>query len=65
MLNMSLKAKLIFLVNSLLLIAILIGFFSVVFTSKNAVRSEIESSVRLAQFSIQSGIQKNPELYLF
>ena len=60
MLNMSLKAKLIFLVNSLLLIAILIGFFSVVFTSKNAVRSEIESSVRLAQFSIQSGIQKNP-----
>jgi len=62
---MSLKLRLIGIVNLLLLVAILIGFFSVVFTSKNAVRSEIESSVRLAQFSIQSGIQKNPELYLF
>ena len=62
---MSLKLRLIFIVNFLLFVAIFIGFFSVVFTSKNAVRSEIESSVRLAQFSIQSGIQKNPELYLF
>jgi two-component system sensor histidine kinase UhpB len=62
---MSLKLRLIFIVNFLLFVAIFIGFFSVVFTSKNAVRSEIESSVRLAQFSIKSGIQKNPELYLF
>jgi two-component system sensor histidine kinase UhpB len=62
---MSLKLRLIFIVNFLLFVAIFIGFFSVVFTSKNAVRSEIESSVRLAQFSIQSGVQKNPELYLF
>ena len=62
---MSLKLRLIFIVNFLLFVAIFIGFFSVVFTSKNAVRSEIESSARLAQFSIQSGIQKNPELYLF
>ena len=62
---MSLKLRLIFIVNLLLFVAIFIGFFSVVFTSKNAVRSEIESSVCLAQFSIQSGIQKNPELYLF
>jgi len=62
---MSLKLRLIFIVNFLLFVAIFIGFFSVVFTSKNAVRSEIESSVRLAQYSIQSGIQKNPELYLF
>ena len=62
---MSLKLRLILIVNLLLFIAIFIGFFSVVFTSKNAVRSEIESSLKLAEFSIKSGIQKNPDLYLF
>jgi two-component system sensor histidine kinase UhpB len=58
---MSLKLRLILIVNFLLFVAIFIGFFSVVFTSKNAVRSEIESSLKLAEFSIQ----KNPDLYLF
>ena len=62
---MSLKLRLILIVNLLLLVAISIGFFSVVFTSKNAVRSEIESSLKLAEFSIKTGIQKNPDLYLF
>ena len=62
---MSLKIRLILIVNILLFVAIIIGFFSVVFTSKNAVRSEIESSIKLAEFSIKTGIQKNPDLYLF
>jgi len=62
---MSLKLRLILIVNLLLFIAIFIGFFSVVFTSKNAVRSEIVSSLKLAEFSIKTGIQKNPDLYLF
>jgi two-component system sensor histidine kinase UhpB len=62
---MSLKLRLILIVNFLLFVAIFIGFFSVVFTSKNAVRSEIESSLKLAEFSIKTGIQKNPDLYLF
>ncbi len=62
---MSLKLRLILIVNLLLFVAIFIGFFSVVFTSKNAVRSEIESSLKLAEFSIKTGIQKNPDLYLF
>ena len=62
---MSLKIRLILIVNFLLFVAIFIGFFSVVFTSKNAVRSEIESSIKLAEFSIKTGIQKNPDLYLF
>ena len=62
---MSLKLRLILIVNFLLFVAIAIGFFSVVFTSKNAVRSEIESSLKLAEFSIKTGIQKNPDLYLF
>ena len=62
---MSLKLRLILIVNFLLFVAIFIGFFSVVFTSKNAVRSEIESSLKLAKFSIKTGIQKNPDLYLF
>ena len=62
---MSLKIQLILIVNILLFVAIIIGFFSVVFTSKNAVRSEIESSIKLAEFSIKTGIQKNPDLYLF
>lgn len=62
---MSLKLRLILIVNFLLFVAIFIGFFSVVFTSKNAVRSEIESSIKLAEFSIKTGIQKNPDLYLF
>jgi two-component system, NarL family, sensor histidine kinase UhpB len=62
---MSLKLRLILIVNFLLFVAIVIGFFSVVYTSKNAVRSEIESSIKLAEFSIKTGIQKNPDLYLF
>ncbi|MDC0626396.1 histidine kinase [Methylophilaceae bacterium] len=62
---MSLKLRLILIVNFLLFVAIFFGFFSVVFTSKNAVRSEIESSLKLAEFSIKTGIQKNPDLYLF
>ena len=62
---MSLKLRLILIVNFLLFVAIFIGFFSIVFTSKNAVRSEIESSLKLAEFSIKTGIQKNPDLYLF
>lgn len=63
--NMSLKKRLILIVNILLFFAMVLGFFSVVYTSKNAVRSEIESSIKLAEFSIKSGIQKNPDLYLF
>ena len=62
---MSIKSRLMIIVNLLLFIAIAIGFISVVYTSKNAVRSEIESSMHLAEFSIESGIKKNPDLYLF
>jgi len=62
---MSIKSRLMIIVNLLLFVAIAIGFISVVYTSKNAVRSEIESSMHLAEFSIESGIKKNPDLYLF
>ena len=62
---MSLKNRLIIILNLVLFISVAIGFSSVVVTSKNSVRSEIESSMSLARYAIETGVKKNPEFYLF
>ena len=62
---MSLKNRLIIILNFVLLISVVIGFVSVILSAKNSVRSEIESSISLAMYAIETGVKKNPEFYLF
>jgi len=62
---MSLKYRLLIYINSLLLIAILIGLAAIITSTQKNVRQEILSTQSLAIFAIENGIKKNPEIYLF
>jgi len=62
---MSLKNRLLLYINSLLLIAMIIGVAGILLAAKKNVRNEILSSQSLAIFAIESGVKKNPEYYLF
>ena len=57
---MSLKLRLIIIINSLILISILIGLFLIVKNSHENIRSEIISSKALASYAINQSIQKDP-----
>ena len=62
---MSLKYRLLIYINSLLLIAVLIGLAAIISSTQKNVRQEILSTQSLAIFAIENGIKKNPEIYLF
>ena len=61
---MSLKFRLLFYINFLLLIAIFTGLAAIITSAQNNVRQEILSTQSLAVFAIENGIKKNPEVYL-
>ena len=62
---MSLKYKLLIYINSLLLIATLIGLVTIVMVTQKNVREEVLSTMTLAEFAIEQGVKKNPDFYLF
>jgi two-component system sensor histidine kinase UhpB len=62
---MSLKNRLILYINSLLVVAMIVGITGVMFAAKKNVRDEILSTQSLAVFAIENGIKKNPDFYLF
>ena len=62
---MSLKSKLLIYINSLLLIATLIGLVTIVKVTQKNVREEVLSTMALAEFAIEQGVKKNPDFYLF
>jgi len=62
---MSLKSKLLIYINSLLLIATLIGLVTIVMVTQKNVREEVLSTMALAEFAIEQGVKKNPDFYLF
>ena len=62
---MSLKSKLLIYINSLLLIATLIGLLSILMVTQKNVREEVLSTMTLAEFAIEQGVKKNPDFYLF
>ena len=62
---MSLKSQLLIYINSLLLIATLIGLMSIMMVTQKNVREEVLSTMSLAEFAIEQGVKKNPDFYLF
>ena len=62
---MSLKSKLLIYINSLLLIATLIGLLTILMVTQKNVREEVLSTMTLAEFAIEQGVKKNPDFYLF
>ena len=62
---MSLKFRLLIYINLLLLISVIIGISVIIASAQKNVRQEILSTQSLAIFAIESGIEKNPEIYLF
>ena len=62
---MSLKSKLLIYINSLLLIATLIGLLTILMVTQKNVREEVLSTMALAEFAIEQGVKKNPDFYLF
>ena len=62
---MSLKTKLIIYINSLLLIATLVGLVTILLVTQKNVREEVLSTMTLAEFAIDQGVKKNPDFYLF
>ena len=62
---MSLKSKLLIYINSLMLIATLIGLLTIVMVTQKNVREEVLSTMALAEFAIEQGVKKNPDFYLF
>ena len=56
---MSLKNRLLLYINSLLLIAMIIGVAGILLAANKNVRNEILSSQSLAIFAIESGVKKN------
>ena len=62
---MSLKSKLLIYINSLLLIATLVGLLSILMVTQKNVREEVLSTMILAEFAIEQGVKKNPDFYLF
>ena len=62
---MSLKSKLLIYINSLLLIATLIGLLTILTVTQKNVREEVLSTMTLAEFAIEQGVKKNPDFYLF
>ena len=62
---MSLKSKLLIYINSLLLIATLVGLLTIVMVTQKNVREEVLSTMTLAEFAIEQGVKKNPDFYLF
>lgn len=62
---MSLKNRLTLYINSLLVIAMIIGIAGIMLAAKKNVRDEILSTQSLAVFAIENGIKKNPDFYLF
>lgn len=62
---MSLKSKLLIYINSLLLIATLVGLITIVMVTQKNVREEVLSTMTLAEFAIEQGVKKNPDFYLF
>ena len=55
---MSLKYRLLIYINSLLLIAVLIGLAAIITSTQKNVRQEILSTQSLAIFAIENGIKK-------
>ena len=62
---MSLKFRLLIYINSLLLVAVIIGISAIIASAQKNVRQEILSTQSLAVFAIENGIERNPEIYLF
>jgi two-component system, NarL family, sensor histidine kinase UhpB len=62
---MSLKFRLLIYINSLLLVAVIIGISAIITSAQKNVRQEILSTQSLAVFAIENGIERNPEIYLF
>ena len=62
---MSLKFRLLIYINSLLLVAVIIGISAIITSAQKNVRQEILSTQSLAIFAIENGIKRNPEIYLF
>ncbi len=62
---MSLKNRLTLYINSLLVVAMIIGIAGIMLAAKKNVRDEILSTQSLAVFAIENGIKKNPDFYLF
>ena len=62
---MSLKSQLLIYINTLLLIATLIGLLTIMMVTKKNVREEVLSTMSLAEFAIEQGVKKNPDFYLF
>ena len=62
---MSLKNRLTLYINSLLVIAMIVGIAGIMLAAKKNVRDEILSTQSLAVFAIENGIKKNPDFYLF
>ena len=62
---MSLKSQLLIYINSLLLIATLIGLMTIMMVTQKNVREEVLSTMSLAEFAIEQGVKKNPDFYLF
>ena len=61
---MSLKSQLLIYINSLLLIATLIGLMTIMMVTQKNVREEVLSTMSLAEFAIEQGVKKNPDFYL-
>ena len=62
---MSLKSQLLIYINSLLLVATLIGLVTIMMVTQKNVREEVLSTMSLAEFAIEQGVKKNPDFYLF
>jgi len=62
---MSLKSQLLIYINSLLLVATLIGLITIMMVTQKNVREEVLSTMSLAEFAIEQGVKKNPDFYLF
>ena len=62
---MSLKSQLLIYINSLLLIATLVGLVTIMMVTQKNVREEVLSTMSLAEFAIEQGVKKNPDFYLF
>ena len=62
---MSLKSQLLIYINSLLLIATLIGLMTIMMVTQKNVREEVLSTMSLAEFAIEQGVKKNPDFYIF
>ena len=60
---MSLKLRLIFIINAVLLFILILGVVLAIDTAKKNVRAEVASSEKLALYLLEIGVLKNPKYY--